>query len=936
MNRFIFKQVGSIFKGLFSLLLCVLLHASWYANARPQQDFNSIDSISILHKRLADASEISLRANIYSRIGFKYHYEIQQYDSAEIYYRQAEVIYQQLADTVQLGFMNYRLAPIFYNRNRMDESIRYCHIAMGLFEESGRTDWVANSMNLIGNVYNYIGEHDSAIEFYNSAEDIYEQTNDEAGLAKIYSNLAIIYGEEEDYEKCLEYAFKALEIDERGNDINGIIISSGNIGLTYRTIGDFDKSIEYLNRALDLSIKKDDQLHIASTYKNLGLSYLASKDYQKAINYSIQAHEIADKIGNKIVQNNTIETLATAYEAIGNLQAAIKYLKLDNEIDSLLYNEESSEIRHELQARYEVGKKETENEILRQDNEINKADIEQQRLINYFIIGGLITVILFSLVLFITNRKIKKQRDEIERQANKLRQLDEYKSRFFANISHDIRTPLTLISGYAHQVKTDEANYLTEKSLQNLARLERNSRKLNDMAEEIRDLILLEEGNLRLTFTKVRIDSYLNLLVNMFSSAAEIRSTELNYTSEIAPDVIVHMDRAKFEQIIYNIISNAFKYTPEGGEVNVHLSQTSDEAILITINDSGAGIDKDYLPLIFDRYYQTPDNEFRQKEGFGIGLALVKELTTLHGGQISVESEKGSGTTFHLNLPLNHHIGADDESIEVSSRLYDFPHESNSPTEKTYVANSLENGDAVATVLVVDDHPEVREYISKIVQTKFAVIEAKNGQHALNILDNQTVDLILTDLMMPWLDGFELIERLKEKDHLQKIPVMVVSARTTEQDKLRVLNSGVNDFMSKPFDPDKLVKRIENLIQKKDTDGNQWVDLLEDRNGVEKDIIGKINGLIINRISDASLSVKDIAEEICASERKTFRLIKDLTDHTPLDYIKWIRFDFAKELIVNKKVRSASEAAKAIGMSNVTQFNKQYRKFHGTDPIEVA
>ncbi len=897
-----------------------------------QPDFPAIDSIAFLKRELNHDLNSRTLSNLTYKIADLYYNQF-VLDSADKYWNASLSYSKEGAIADVQGKSLYWIGNLNYDRGNRAEAIRIHHQALKVFQESGDSLWIAKTQNVIGNSYNYLGEHDQAKIYYREAQDIFKRIGDRKGYAFVNENLGIIYGEEGDPEMAIALYLESEEELIRIGEEKYLGTTYYNMSIQYREMGQIDNALTVIRNALEIAKKDNNKSLTGLVYQEMGLIEITNKNYKKALPFLEEALKIGEETDNEQVRANAIQNLTLCYEGMGDFKKALGYAKRSRVLDSLLYNTQNAEIISEVETKYQVAQKDQENEILKQIDATNKTEIEKQRLITWIVVAGALVLVTFLILMYMALNKINKHKDQIEKQADKLRQLDEYKSRFFANISHDIRTPLTLISGYAHQVKTDHANYLTEQSLQNLAKLERNSRKLNDMAEEIRDLILLEEGNLKLNFTRVRIDSYLSLVVNMFSSAADVRRTELNYNSDIDPDVVVHMDRNKFEQIIYNIISNAFKYTPEGGKVMVDLSQPTPSEILISIRDTGTGIAKEHLSMIFDRYYQTPDNEFKEKEGFGIGLALVKELTNLHGGEINVESEKGVGTTFNLKLPLNHDIPADEEELETSLRNFDLSTEPNSPNEKTFVGSG-KDGLNVAKVLVVDDHAEVRDYISKIVQTRFSVFEAKNGQHALNILENQKVDVILTDLMMPWLDGFELIEKLKEDPQLQQIPVMVVSARTTEEDKLRVLNSGVNDFMSKPFDPEKLIKRIENLVESKGNGSHPWANLLDERNEVEKDIIEKINGLIIEKIDDSTLSVKDIADEICASERKTFRLIKDLTGHTPLEYMKWIRFDYAKDLLIGKKVKSASEAAKAIGMSNVTQFNKQYRKFHGISPIE--
>lgn len=308
----------------------------------------------------------------------------------------------------------------------------------------------------------------------------------------------------------------------------------------------------------------------------------------------------------------------------------------------------------------------------------------------------------------------------------------------------------------------------------------------------------------------------------------------------------------------------------------------------------------------------------------------------MHDGSTTVDSKLGFGTQFTIQLPLNWNQFAIDESAGAGP--LDFEHISENQYENDSSIVPINDGRAI--VMVVDDHPEVREYICSVIEDSYSIIRASNGRDALEKLIKSKVDLIITDLMMPWLDGFGLIEKLGQDETLRNIPIMVVSARTSEEDKLKVLDQGVNDFISKPFDPDELIKRVENIISKKSTDTSDlWQTIISQKEVVgsmRTSIVKKVNNHIIKRIDDPTLCVNDLAEEICASERKTYRLIKELTSFTPLDYIKSIRFQYAKGLIDAKKVRSVSEAARAIGIRNATLFSNQYEKKFGRRPIKTG
>ncbi|MEL6536753.1 MAG: response regulator, partial [Bacteroidota bacterium] len=335
---------------------------------------------------------------------------------------------------------------------------------------------------------------------------------------------------------------------------------------------------------------------------------------------------------------------------------------------------------------------------------------------------------------------------------------------------------------------------------------------------------------------------------------------------------------------------------------------------------------------IFDRFYQAPKQPYQAREGFGIGLALVKELVLLHGGTITVESEVGVGTTFSMVLPLNLDKETQDETEAT-------PDTAKEPLEGLSLAiNPALPLTKDKTILVVDDHEEIRSYLGSILGTEYNLLMAGNGQQALDLLAERSVDLILTDLMMPWLDGFGLLDELGRQDRFKNIPVMVVSARSTTVDHKKVLEAGVNDFIVKPFEAKDLKQRVNNRIRNVEVSkANAWQVIADKKDllsNVEQSILQKINQLIMERIDDPNLTVDDLALEISVSRSKVFRLIKQLTQTTPKAYIKTLRLDYVHELMQKGKIKNASEGARAIGMLNGTEFKQQYQAKFGKIAFE--
>ena len=640
------------------------------------------------------------------------------------------------------------------------------------------------------------------------------------------------------------------------------------------------------------------------------------------------------------------------YAELGDFETAFRYHNDFYIAYAQFINEENNLIVSELNKKYETERQLLENENLKAQAEVTQATIARQ---NVVIMAVIITALLIAALALLTYRAFlirKKQKEQAERdrdiikkQSDRLIELDEFKSRFFQNISHDLRSPLTLILGAIEGIQTDDHNYLSDKARNLLTVGYKNGKRLLFMADEIRELTQLEEGKLQLKPYWVKIVPYLTLLTKMFSSAAEQKSIQLSFESDVTDDQLLYIDPYQFEKIIYNLLSNAIRHTPAKGQITVSLAAHTSTSLMLSVKDNGAGIPEKSIPYVFDRYYQPKGAVYQSKEGLGIGLALVRELVELHNGKIEVTSYEGVGSDFRITLPLASTdqlvAGIVPENLTYSKELSEMLAAlENRELETPVLQVQFSDIESQKVILIVEDHPEVRKYISDIIDPFFQVLEAPDGQQALNILAKEHVDLIITDLMMPWLDGFELLEHLKNDDRLSGIPALVVSARTDEKDMIEVLSKGVNDFMSKPFKRNELLLRIKNLFdaqQRWDSKSREALIInnqqkLED---IEKGIVEKLKQIVVKRISDPNLSVSDLAYEISASERKLYRLIKKLTDHTPYEFIKEIRLQYAHKLITGRSVDNPSHAAREIGMTNVSHFKKQYEERFGANPATL-
>lgn len=881
--------------------------------------------------------------------------------------------------------------PLLYKRVRNEykkgnylESITFARDFISKYNQPDTL--LAYTYMYLGNAYYRFDDYDIALDCYFKAKEIHNlHTKRFNEVATIIGNIGLIYDNLKNYGRALKYYQEANDLLKK-HKINPDAYYYNQIARLHTRLRKYDLAALYLDSARNIAIEQENYTQQHYAIRSIGYNYSYQGRHSEAIPFyesALQGYQSINatddalecsqllaflhiKLENydKAIEiceshlstayntnnlNQVVQIAETMYKALvakGSYKEAIFVQQNFQQAKDSIERSQKESNKYKVQMRLEAEKRANENELLKQQKIADEETIKAQNILLYSIGVGLFLVVVIALLVYRAYLINKRLSAKIQQQSDRLRQLDEAKSRFFANISHDLRTPLTLIMGGIDQVLKSEDLLLTEKAERQLKTAILNGQRIIHLTNEINELIKLEDGKLVTHKKYIDIDKMLKLFVKMFDSMAELKGIHLSYSRSIFDgEAIIHIDPFQFEKVLFNLITNALKHTKEGDSVTVALNRDN-ENLVISVIDSGEGIPEQNLPYIFERYYQAPDTTFKTQEGFGIGLALVKEIISKHEATIDVKSKFGQGSEFVIcirreKVPAEEitrlpDLSYSDETMGLFKEL-DEPIEDKSPVVN--ISQAIEDTSDKPTVLIVEDHPEVREFIQNIVETKYHVLTAPNGQRALKVLDKETVNLIITDLMMPWFDGFELLEKLKESEKLRKIPALVLSARTSEEDKTKVLSQGVNDFLCKPFNPDELLIRIENLLNRKEiwnnnNEGALFINNQQTLDEIEQSLLKKVEHLILEKIDDPNLSINYLADQIAVSERKFYRMIKKMTDGTPYEFIKEVRMQFANRMLKEKTVSNASEVAKAIGMNNVSHFNTQFKKRFGKAPVE--
>jgi signal transduction histidine kinase/ligand-binding sensor domain-containing protein/DNA-binding response OmpR family regulator len=591
---------------------------------------------------------------------------------------------------------------------------------------------------------------------------------------------------------------------------------------------------------------------------------------------------------------------------------------------------------------------------------------------------------------FQTLNELKMQRFE----AQKLFELDQAKSRFFANISHEFRTPLTLILGPIEKMLARAAEGETK---QDLSMIQRNARRLLQLINQLLDLSKLETGRMQLRARAEDVKSLLKGLVLSFASLAERKKITLKF-DEPDETITAYLDRDKFEKIVANLLSNAFKFTPEEGKIEVAVAvavgSSSHEGFIpatasatanffaITIKDTGIGMPADQLTHIFDRFYQVDNSHTREHapldrksatvravlesayptghEGTGIGLALAKELVELHGGKILVESELFKGSVFTVLLPLGRAHLRDEEIVESSEQLpvcseqlsVSSDQHQASIIEQPATSNQLPatSNEQPATrrgtgkkpfILIIDDNSDVRRFIRSHLDQDYHILEAADGAEGLQKAIEKMPDLIISDVMMPKMDGIELCRQVKTDERTSHIPVILLTARASGESKVEGLETGADDYITKPFDARELLVRVKNLIEqrRKLRERFRREMSLQPRevtvNSMDEQFLQRALDIVEKHLSDSEFGVETFSKQIGMSRQHLNRKLQALTEHSANDFIRIIRLKRAAQLL-EKRSATVTEIAYEVGFNNPAYFAECFRKEFGRSPSQYA
>ncbi|HKI44707.1 MAG TPA: tetratricopeptide repeat protein [Balneolales bacterium] len=849
-------------------------------------------------------------------------------------------------------------------------ALDYLNQSSSIYKQLGMNMNMADCYTSYGRIYGELGSYDKALDYYFKSLKINEKSGNKRGISVVKKNIGMVYLDNLQYNDALTFFSQALQINQSENDQEGIVITTMDIGVVHQKTGNYEVALDKYRKALILAKQISDKIDIALLLGNIGSTLEQQGKYEEGLPYLFSS--LAARTRIHYYTDHVLNDISDTYMALHNFSEAKKYAEMavdsskkTKDLDQLRYaylvlaraNEKMGDFKDAyealtqsdiakdsltgIQKNRQMQKLQVIYNTEQKEQTIKLLTLQQERASfrrNTYLISAML-VIAFLVLLYNRQRLKSRKNSELLQKEHEVAAM---KSNFFDNISHEFRTPLTLILGPLQLLQADTENPKVKKQL---GIMDRNVKRLLSLINQLLDLSKLDWGKITLTRSWFDIVQVVKGVTMTFQSLAEMKKIELLLESE-SDYLDVYCDQEKVETILTNLLTNAFHFTPDQGRIKVtlHISagNPNDNTYILTVIDNGTGIQKKDISMVFDRFHQSVNSRDGHYDGTGIGLALTKELVELHKGSISVFSKEGEGTEFTVTLPVGDRYMSDPtgpdvpqpEIVELTTPISQTDHRDEELT------TSLSHPGDAPLVLLIEDNEDVMIYLKDILGETYRLLEERDGETGVITAIETIPDLVISDVMMPKKNGYEVCDTLKRDERTSHIPIILLTARASLDDKMHGLNTRADEYLTKPFVPRELLIRIQNLIESR----RQLMEKYKRKfiikpdeisvNSIDEAFLLRVGKVVEQHLDDEQFSVEQLCREVGMSRSHIHRKLVALTDQSATEFIRSFRLHRAKEMI-GQKAGSISEISYAVGFGSPSYFSKCFRLEFGITPSEV-
>lgn len=885
-----------------------------------------VDSLAQLQQRLADAGD-RLGSIVALREWGKLLRNESRFEEALRVHSQGLSEAEAIGDTIEWVQALNNIGTDYRRMGILDVAQEYHYNAWKLSEECADTAFQAQknrviSLNGLGNIYMALGNYERADSALRRALKGEQQLNSLVGQAINYANLGSIYARHQQFDSAWVYYRRSMILNtEAGNEL-GISLCHTYFGMLHEKAKDYDSATLEYETAYKMMQSSKDEWHALNSLTALAGIHITTGQTPQAVNYLDKARQVAESIKSPEHLAEIYTLYYKLYKHQGRCNEALKaFEKAITLQDSVVDLEKMNRIQNTSLTI----------ERNRQHQQMSEArhKLEQERSTRYvgFTLFGLVMLILAAWVttMLYTNRVRRRSHLALKRMAA-------LRENFFTNITHEFRTPLTIILGLTHDLKQGE--HSTAEIQEKMHTIERQGNGLLTLINQLLDISKIKSAVGAPDWQRGNIVAYLAMIVESYHEFAHTRNINLTFSAEekiemdFVPDYV--------SKTMNNLLSNAFKFTPAHGSISV-LVRREGRHLCVTVSDTGAGMSPEVLSHVFEAFYQGESDG--KNIGTGVGLALVKQIVDAVEGSITAESQLGQGTTFHISLPIYNH----NAKPLVAESLPSLPSPELLPQNKDFPIDSTSEDNA-CRLLIIEDNADIAAYIGSHFTQGYAISYAGNGTEGLEKALLLVPDLIITDLMMPGLDGLEVCRRIRANEVLNHIPVIMVTAKVSEEERVAGLEAGADAYLAKPFNSDELRTRVEKLLDVRRLMREKFMQSLtdseeDDTSSEDEDadnlFLAKVTDTVylhLNRSED--ISVTTLAASVCMSNSQLYRKLLALTGYTPTAYIQQFKIKRAKRLLERKPPLSLNEVAARCGFDVYSNFSRTFKSVCGITPTE--
>lgn len=866
--------------------------------------------------------------------GLAYQIRVSFRDSATAYAREALRLSTDQAYAIGKCDAYVTLGLLAWLEPSTEKGIEYGLLALQTGETVEYKKGMMEANLLLGLTYTEL-DNKKAEDFTNRGLALALEIHHVEGIARACNTLGNHYRRRNDGKEAMRYYEMGLRYLANRKDVSIKNLLLTNIALYYiNRDEEREKTKLYLDEALQIALAFKNKSAELLTRTRMGMYYMNLNDLSQAEEQFTRCEKISLELGTRSALLDTYNGLISIKTKTGRIAEAQAYQQKYFNLKDSLYGLENAREIAALETRHETEKKDQTIRLLEQEKRI-------QQIWRNVLIGGVVVALAIALLIYrLQQSRTQKTKQLLHVQQllnDKLKEVDKFKTDFFANISHEFRTPLTLILA---PLENELKKKLPAGGKKNLVLIRRNANRLLELVNQLLDLSKLESGKMELHIRQGELKQFLLAITESFESLAQYKQIEFIRDITLS-DKACWFDQDKAEKIVTNLVANAFKYTPSGGTVTLAAELVNNQHLSIVVTDTGTGIPKEEQEHVFSAFYQTKQAA-SQQQGTGLGLPLVKELVKLHNGTIVLLSEPGQGTSLTATIPVNKEAFDTSVVIDDSDALspFYFGHQPVHPDGNHTTSQAiLHNKDSI---LVIEDNTDLREFMAATLQNNnYAVLSASDGEEALQLALKYVPSLVLSDLMMPKMDGMAFTKKMKDDERTSHIPVILLTAKNDPQARIDGLKTGADDYLTKPFSPDELLVRIDNLISQRKKLALKFQEKIlvaptpTTEASLDDKFLDKARAIVDNFLGDYTFTVEQMAEEMNLSRTQLLRKIKALTGLSPNDFIKDIRLKRAAEMI-RQKVDIITQIGYAVGFNDQSYFTKCFKKQFGVTPTEFS